>query len=261
MLVHDPTSTFFPRARARPHFLSDFCTQLTIREKERERALAPPQRHDWTRREDEASSAPAQKALTDGRTTNGLKMMMFSSRRSQAAAPPEVPSTVTAPLRMSKGTLANGSVRSTSHLHYNGSRSSVVVEPVASAAPPPDDVMKRSSSRRRSMMSKKNRPHSWHSTLQRGFHRARSRSSGRDKNGAHRASSSILDGRNHFVEKLAHWLALCVLRMRLIRICLPAVLRLLEFPARLLRPLERSSVVSRPCPLFVDSLSSCPLVT
>ena len=44
-------------------------------------------------------------------------------------------------------------------------------------------VLKRSSSRRRSMigLSKKNRPHSWHSTLQRGFQRARSRSSGRDR--------------------------------------------------------------------------------
>ena len=54
--------------------------------------------------------------------------------------------------------------------------------------PEPEDspVLKRPS--RASL--KRNRPHSWHSTLQRGFQRARSRSSGRDK--SHRASSSTL---------------------------------------------------------------------
>lgn len=54
------------------------------------------------------------------------------------------------------------------------------------------------SSHRRSML-KKSRPHSWHSTLQKGFNRARSRSSGRDNNNRndirqHRASTHLLGG-------------------------------------------------------------------
>lgn len=41
-----------------------------------------------------------------------------------------------------------------------------------------DSMFKRSSSR---STMKKNRPHSWHSTLQKGFNRARSRSKGREE--------------------------------------------------------------------------------
>ena len=41
---------------------------------------------------------------------------------------------------------------------------------------------------------KKSRPHSWHSTLQRGLARARSRSSGRERDKTKRASSALNSG-------------------------------------------------------------------
>lgn len=55
-------------------------------------------------------------------------------------------------------------------------------------------VLKRQPSGYRRSILKKARPHSWHSNLQKGFQRARSRSSGRDKdNGkAQNRSSTIV---------------------------------------------------------------------
>ena len=53
-------------------------------------------------------------------------------------------------------------------------------------------LFKRSSSR--SSTKKSPRPHSWHSTLQRGFHRARSRSTGRDRKESGNPDSSLANG-------------------------------------------------------------------
>ena len=110
---------------------------------------------------------------------------MFSRRSNNSSSDhPTGPVNNNRVMVSSKGTLANGSVMMSSqqqqqHRYYTRSQqqqrppSTMVEETEVS-------VMKRSSSTRR--IPKKNRPHSWHSTLQRGFQRARSRSSGRDKN-------------------------------------------------------------------------------
>ena len=64
---------------------------------------------------------------------------------------------------------------------------------------PTNSFFTRSSDKRDSRASmKKSRPHSWHSTLQRGLARARSRSSGREKekDRVKRASSALNSGKS-----------------------------------------------------------------
>ena len=113
-------------------------------------------------------------------------MMMFSRARESTLSPH----------KSSRGT-------STAHLptyHAQNAHSAHVSGHVGGQAHTNYDEspnLKRSSHRR--SMLKKSRPHSWHSTLQKGFNRARSRSSGRDNNNRndirqHRASTHLLGG-------------------------------------------------------------------
>jgi len=55
-------------------------------------------------------------------------------------------------------------------------------------------LLKRTSNR---STLKKSRPHSWHSTLQKGFQRARSRSSGRGEKNRAAASSALTPSQKH----------------------------------------------------------------
>ena len=80
--------------------------------------------------------------------------------------------------------------------YYNNNNAERGVE--QSPAPPGNSIFQRSHGDKRDSRAstKKSRPHSWHSTIQRGLARARSRSSGREKerDKAKRASSALNTG-------------------------------------------------------------------
>ena len=141
-------------------------------------------------------------------------MLLFSrsSRNERGGDQPHPPPPHKAAIKSysSRGTLAvNGTNginghgvvnRATSLYRQNGTgtASSVTAAAAAAAATDEQPLKPRGSVHRRSLLRRGgNRPHSWHSTLQRGFQRARSRSSGRNndrdsKNLHNRSSASLL---------------------------------------------------------------------
>lgn len=140
-------------------------------------------------------------------------MLMFS--RSSAARDQRGASTSSVVNKSSRGTLANGNgpqggggeasflSASSSQQHlYRKKNSADSAETPCRPDPLQGQQQQRGSVTRRSLLRRGgSRPHSWHSTLQRGFQRARSRSSGRDSKAErdrakhhHRSSASMLSG-------------------------------------------------------------------